>query len=209
LRSHVRLPHDAFLLVPCPISIGGLLVLAGSSVVYLHTSARRVNLAVSGWAAREAPSGADGDVVMNAEEDAEAGRDMDLNGARAAFVDDRTALLVFRTGVVHVITLNTEGADVVSISLGPPLARTSCPTLLHACFHADEHGAQAAIKHLFVGSTTGESTILDVKWQEDEVYGSAVVQESRVEDSTRQENVPSVAMVEDEDAGNSTFFFMT
>jgi hypothetical protein len=145
ITSVPSLPYDCLSLVPCTTSLGGLVIISANAIVYVDQAARRVVLPVNGWAGRIS------DVPLPALTPDEQGRNLELEGSRAAFVDDRTFFLILRDGTVYPVELVTDGGKTVSkLSMGPPLANTTVPALVRPVGN----------DCLFVGSTVGPSVLL-------------------------------------------------
>lgn len=88
-----------------------------------------------------------------------------LEGARMVFAgDEKTAVLVLRDGIVHLLELVREGRVVTSLVLGEPVGRTAIPATL-------EHSGNG---HIFVGSVVGESVLLKAAVVEEEVEEQAL-----------------------------------
>jgi cleavage and polyadenylation specificity factor subunit 1 len=151
ITAHEGLPYDALSLVPCPAEVGGVLVLCATSIIHVLNSTRRVVLTLSGWMSRE--SG-----VVGLESAIH--QDLDLTGARATFVDTYHALVVTKEGAVHVLTLVIDGTTLSSLDLGPAIARTNAPVLIRPVGDKNQ---------VFVGSSIGDSVLLDVAQVEEEV----------------------------------------
>src|SRR6202012_3502014 len=76
------LPYDCLSLIPCLSSLGGVVILASNAVIHVDQATQRVALPVNGWLPR----------VSNIPTlTTLAGmREMCLEGARMAFVEERT-----------------------------------------------------------------------------------------------------------------------
>jgi cleavage and polyadenylation specificity factor subunit 1 len=147
------LPYDCMSMLPCPTSLGGVLVLAGNSMIYVDQAARRVALPVNGWLARSS------DIPLPVPSPDEASRKLELEGCRAAFVDHRTVFVVLQDGIVYPVELVTDGKTVTKLSMSPALARTTVPALIKPV--GDDR--------LFVGSTAGSSVLLKAVRVEEEI----------------------------------------
>jgi cleavage and polyadenylation specificity factor subunit 1 len=158
------LPYDALYMLPCSPSLGGVVIIASNSIIYVDISGRRVALAVSGWAARTS----DATTFIPAGPEV----DLHLEGSKAAFVDDRTLSVVCKDGTAWIIEIGVDGRTVARLSLGKdPVARVTIPSVAatlplgDTTSEANESGEQ----YIFVGSTSGPSVLLGVKQVEEEI----------------------------------------
>jgi cleavage and polyadenylation specificity factor subunit 1 len=90
-------------------------------------------------------------------------RDLALEGARAAFVDDRTVFVVLKDGTVYPIEIIADGKTVSKLTMGSALAQTTIPAIIK----------RVSEEHLFIGSTVGPSVLLKTAHIEEEVDSSA------------------------------------
>jgi cleavage and polyadenylation specificity factor subunit 1 len=88
-------------------------------------------------------------------------RNLELEGCRSVFVDDRTAFIVLKDGTVYPVEIVVDGKTVSSLSMGAALAQTTIPSVMK---RVDEG-------HVFVGSTVGPSVLLKTARVEEEVSG--------------------------------------
>ena len=125
ITSIPNLPHDCLSLLPCASSIGGVIILTSNSIIYVDESAQRVSVPVNGWPMRVS------DLPMPPTSPAEQNRDLPLEGARAAFADDKTLFIILRDGSVHRLKIIVDGKSVSKLQLGSEaLARTTIPSLV-------------------------------------------------------------------------------
>ncbi|KAI0259707.1 CPSF A subunit region-domain-containing protein [Gloeopeniophorella convolvens] len=136
------LPYDCLSLLPCSAALGGVVVLASNAVIHVDQATRRVALPVNGWSPRVSdmptlpmPAGA---------------RELRLEGARIAFVDQRTLFVVLVDGTIIPVEFVVDGKVVSRLVIGAALAQTAAPAVVR-----EAHG-----EHLFVGSTVGPSVLL-------------------------------------------------
>lgn len=153
ITSVQGLPHDAFSLLPCSTTFGGVVVITSNSVIYVDQSSRRVGLQVNGWATRISDLG----YPPLGEEDIS--RKLTLEGCRSIIVDDKTVFLVLKDGTVHPVELVADGKTVSKLSISPALAQTTIPAVVK---RVDED-------HIFIGSTVGPSILLKTAHVEQEV----------------------------------------
>ena len=146
------LPFDCISLLPCSTVIGGVVVLTSNSIIYVDQSSRRVPLPVNGWPPRlsDLPM-----PVLPAEEQ----RNLELEGCRSAFVDDRTIFVVLRDGTVYPIEVVVDGKTVSKLSMAPALVQTTIPSVLKK---VDDD-------YFFVGSAVGPSVLLKTLRVEEEL----------------------------------------
>lgn len=151
------LPHDCISLLPCASSLGGVVILTSNSIVYVDQTSRRVGLPVNGWASRIS------DLPMPPTSPAEQKRDLVLEGARAAFVDDRTVFVTLKNGTVYPVEIIVDGKTVSKLTMTSALAQTTIPAVIK----------RVSDEYLFVGSTVGPSVLLKTVRVEEEVDSSA------------------------------------
>lgn len=121
-------------------------------------------------------------------------RDLVLEGAHAAFVDDRTVFIVLKDGSVYPVEIIVDGKTVSRLTMGFALAQTTIPALIK----------RVSEEHLFIGSTVGPSVLLKTAHVEEEVDSSADLE------------LTPVAVVDtggrmdlyDDDGLHSDFFFL-
>lgn len=147
------LPHDCISLLPCASSLGGVVILTSNSIVYVDQTSRRVGLPTNGWASRIS------DLPMPPISPAEQTRNLVLEGACAAFVDDRTVFVVLKDGTVYPVEIIVDGKTVSKLTMGSALAQTTMPTIIE----------RVSEEHLFIGSTVGPSVLLKTAHVEEEV----------------------------------------
>ena len=71
------------------------------------------------------------DLPMPPTSPTEQNRDLPLEGARAAFTDDKTLFIILRDGRVHRLEIIVDGKSVSKLQLGSEaLARTTIPSLV-------------------------------------------------------------------------------
>ncbi|KAL6299343.1 CPSF A subunit region-domain-containing protein [Sparassis latifolia] len=138
------LSYDCLAITACSTALGGVVVLASNSIIYVDQSSRRVVLPVNGWPPRLS------DMSMPVLTPQEQLRDLQLEGARFAFVDDRTLFVVLRDGTVYPVEVIVDGKTVSRLSMASPVARTTIP----ACVRRVEDN------YLFIGSIVGPSVLL-------------------------------------------------
>ncbi|KAG7097937.1 hypothetical protein E1B28_005248 [Marasmius oreades] len=148
------LPHDSFALLPCSTAIGGAVIITPNSLIYVDQASRRVVLPVNGWASRIT------DLSLppsNSPEDQE--RNVLFEGSRAAFVDDKTILVVLKDGTVYPVEIVVDGKLVTRLTMGSALAQSTIPSLARMISEGT----------LFLGSTAGPSVLLKTTRVEEEV----------------------------------------
>ncbi|CAK5269347.1 unnamed protein product [Mycena citricolor] len=154
ISSVSGLPHDCFSLVACPTALGGVVILATNSIIYVERSSRRVVLPLNGWASRisEMPLPS----LLTQEEQT---RDMALEGSRALFVDDKTLYLFLKDGNLYPIEFLSDGKLISKLAISVPLAQTTVPQIT----------CKVDSDHFFVGSLVGPSVLLNVSRVEEEL----------------------------------------
>lgn len=152
ITSVEGLPYDCLSVVPCPAALGGVVVLTSNSVIHIDQASRRVALAVNGWMPRVS------DMPAAALAQGDQGR-LELEGSRMTFVDDKTLFIVLKDGTIHPVEFFVDGKVVSKLSISPPLAQTTTPSVIRKI--TDEH--------FFVGSTAGPSALLKVSSVEEDI----------------------------------------
>ncbi|TCD71004.1 mRNA cleavage and polyadenylation factor subunit [Steccherinum ochraceum] len=138
-----NLPYDCSEIIACPSTLGGVIVTSSNSVIHIDQTARRFVLPVNGWPPRVSDSSA-GTRQDNDE------RNLQLEGSKAIFVDDRTLFIVMKDGTVYPLEISAAGRTVSKMTLSSPAARTAVPSVL----------SRISDDLLFVGSTVGPSVLL-------------------------------------------------
>jgi cleavage and polyadenylation specificity factor subunit 1 len=153
IRTVEGLPHDCLFLLPCATSLGGVVIVTCNSIIYVDQSSKRVPLPVNGWPTRIS------DLPMPAITPENHLRNLELEGCRAAFVDDKTIFIIHRDGTVYPIDMVIDGKTVSKLTLKPELAQTTIPTVVK----------RIADGHIFIGSTVGPSVLLKAVHVEEEI----------------------------------------
>lgn len=138
------LPYDCLSLTPCSTAIGGVVILASNAIIFVDQASRRVILPVNGWPPRTS------DLTMPSLTPQEQLRNLQLEGARFTFVDDKTLFVILKDGTVHPVELVLDGKTVSRLSMADALARTTIPAVV----------ARVRDDYLFVGSMVGPSVLL-------------------------------------------------
>ncbi|KZT07933.1 uncharacterized protein LAESUDRAFT_724410 [Laetiporus sulphureus 93-53] len=147
------LPYDCSMIAPCSTALGGVVILASNSVLYVDQSSRRVILPVNGWPERIS------DMPMPSLSQQEQERELLLEGSRFAFVDDKTLYVILKDGTVYPIEIIVDGKTVSRLSMAPAVARTTIPSVVR----------RTQDDHLFIGSIVGPSVLLKTARLEEEV----------------------------------------
>ena len=147
------LPYDCFSLLPCSPSLGGVVILASNAIIYVDRSSRRVALPVNGWASRIS------DLPLPNLSPEDRLRNLELEGNRSAFIDDKTIFIILKDGTIYPVELVVDGKTVSRLSMAPALAQTSIPSVVK----------KINDDYLFIGSTVGPSVLLKTTRVEEEV----------------------------------------
>ncbi|KAG5641144.1 hypothetical protein DXG03_005895 [Asterophora parasitica] len=147
------LPHDCFALMACATSLGGVMVLSSNSLIYIDQASRRVVLPLNGWPGRIS------DLPLLSIPPEHQSRNIELEGCRASFVDDKTMFIILKDGSVYPVDIVIDGKTVSKLTMGAALAQTTVPTVVR----------RVTDGHLFVGSTVGPSVLLKAAHVEEEV----------------------------------------
>jgi cleavage and polyadenylation specificity factor subunit 1 len=153
ITSADGLPHDCISLLPCPTSLGGVVVLTSNAIIYVDQTSRRIALPVNGWLARTS------DIQLPHLPPNEQLHNLQLEGCRSAFVDDKTIFVILKDGTVYPVEIAADGKNVSKLIMAPALAQSTIPTVVR----------QVGREHLFIGSTVGPSVLLKTAQMEEEV----------------------------------------
>lgn len=155
-----NLPHDSMYLLPCPTSLGGVVVITSNAIVYVDQPSRQIVLPVNGWTSRIS------DIPTLS---VDAAQKVVFEGSRALFVDEKLFSLSYKMAqFTPWIFWWTERLSKLTTS--PPLAQTSIPSVVR----------NIGADHIFIGSTAGPSVLLKAATDhgnENEEVPTAVVQE--------------------------------
>lgn len=188
ITSVEGLPYDCFSLVPCPAALGGVVVLGSNSIIHVDQTSRRVGLAVNGWMPRmsDMPT-----IAL-----AQGSNNLELEGSRMTFVNDKTLFVVLRDGTIYPVDFSVDGKVVSKLSISAPLAQTTTPSIIQ----------KISEEHFFVGSTVGPSALLRAMSVEEEIpddvaeaNGNGAVAPAAVVDTVDSMDV-------DDDDEGQTFF---
>jgi len=138
------LPYDCTSIAPCSPALGGVVILASNSIIYVDQASRRVILPVNGWPPRIS------DMHMPTLSQLEQQRNLQLEGSRFVFVDDKTLYVIAKDGTVYPVEIIVDGKTVSRLSMSAPVARTTLPAVVRR-MHDD---------YLFIGSIVGPSVLL-------------------------------------------------
>ena len=89
----------------------------------------------------------------------EQSRNLQLEGSRAAFVDDNTLFVILKDGTVYPVELIADGKAVSRLSMAEPIAQTTIPSVVK----------KLPDDHLFVASLVGPSVLLRTAHVEEEI----------------------------------------
>jgi hypothetical protein len=90
-------------------------------------------------------------------------RNLELEGAHASFVDDRTLFIVLKDGTVYPVEIVVDGKTVSKLTMAAALAQTTIPAIVE----------RVGEEHLFIGSTVGPSVLLKAARVEEVVDSGA------------------------------------
>jgi cleavage and polyadenylation specificity factor subunit 1 len=136
------LPYDCFSLIPCSSALGGVVILTSNAVIHVDQATRRVALPVNGWQPRVSDMS-----TLPTPMDM---HELRLEGARMAFVEERTLFVVLVDGTIVPFEFVIDGKVVSRLVIGNALAQTAPPMVVR----------KAQGEHLFVGSMVGPSVLL-------------------------------------------------
>jgi cleavage and polyadenylation specificity factor subunit 1 len=153
ITSVEGLPHDCLSLLACSTSLGGVVIITSNSIIYVDQSSRRVALPVNGWPARIS------DLPLPQIAPENQTRNLELEGSRSTFVDDKTLFIILKDGTVYPVDIVIDGKTVSKLTMTAALAQTTIPTVVR----------RISDSHLFVGSTVGPSVLLKAAHVEEEI----------------------------------------
>lgn len=163
-----NLPHDCISIEPCPASLGGVVILSCNALIYVDQASRKTALPVNGWASRIS------DISLQTLRPEEQTRDLQLEGGRVVFVDERTFFVIAKDGMVYPVELILDGKIVTRMSMGKAMSQTTIPSLAKN-FSSTLRAGDGEV--LFIGSTAGPSVLVKTRRTEEEVLKSDVKQE--------------------------------
>ncbi|KAG6899927.1 hypothetical protein C0993_005229 [Termitomyces sp. T159_Od127] len=153
ITSVQGLPYDCFAIMACPASLGGVVILSGNSMIYVDQSSRRVILPLNGWQTRIS------DFPLPPSAPEQRDYNIQLEGCRATFVDDKTLFIIHKDGTVYPVDIVVEGKVVTKMNMSSALAQTTIPSVIR----------RITDTHVFVGSTVGPSVLLNAAQVEEEI----------------------------------------
>ncbi|KAI0313592.1 CPSF A subunit region-domain-containing protein [Amylostereum chailletii] len=162
------LPYDCLSLLPCPPALGGVVILTANAVIHVDQASRRIALPVNGWPSRIS------DMPMQPPLSGEENRNLQLEGAVLAFVDDRTLFVILRDGLVYPVEFSVDGKIVSRLTIGAALAQTTAPSLVR----------RVVDEHLFIGSVMGPSILMRMASVEEAIEIGDTTSPSAVVDQT-------------------------
>lgn len=110
-------------------------------------------LPVNGWPPRVS------DLAMPSLSPQEQMRNLQLEGSRVAFIDEKKLLLIMKDGAVYPIELVQDGRTVSKLSMSSALARTTVPSLVR----------RVGDDHIFIASISGPSVLLKAAKVEEQI----------------------------------------
>ncbi|TFY69793.1 hypothetical protein EVG20_g3009 [Dentipellis fragilis] len=156
------LPYDCLSLLPCSPALGGVVILTSNAIIHVDQASRRVALLANGWLPRIS------DMPGLALQPGEQARDLQLEGSRLAFVDDRTLFVILRDGTIYPVEFFVDGKIVSHMTMAGALAQTTVPTVVKHVIG----------EHLFIGSTVGASVLLKAARVEEEIVNGMDVDDA-------------------------------
>ncbi|KAJ9112295.1 hypothetical protein QFC19_000714 [Naganishia cerealis] len=111
ISSTVNLPHDSQYIVPCPQSIGGILLVTATAVFHIDQSGKYVCTSSNGWfkfVSNITPTRRREECLL------------ELDGSHVVWADEGNFLMVLKDGTVHQARLQVEGRSVVGIDFLSP-----------------------------------------------------------------------------------------
>lgn len=152
-----NLTYDSLYLTACSSTLGGVVVTTANSVIHVDQTSRRVACAINGWFSRVS------DITVP-----QTALDLQLEGSRAEFVDDKTLFVILKDGTVYPVEVTADGRTVSQLTIAAPVARTTIPTIVR----------KVQDEFLFIGSIVGPSVLLKTNKVEEEIPEDDVAMES-------------------------------
>lgn len=146
-----NLPYDSLYLTPCSSTLGGVVIITANAIVHVDQTSRRTACAVNGWVPRVSD--------INIPQTTKANLDLQLEGSRAEFVDDKTLFMILKDGSVYPVEIGADGRTVSQLSITAPVAMTTVPTVVR----------RVQDDYLFIGSIVGPSVLLKTAKLEEEI----------------------------------------
>jgi cleavage and polyadenylation specificity factor subunit 1 len=116
-----HLPYDSLYIVPCPTSIGGVMVISTNALFHIDQSSKLSSLPLNGWAKRVTDLMFAGDDPLN---------DLHLEGSHAAFMNETEFVIVLASGKIYTVLLEHEGRLVQKLVLQQPVGIVSPPSMV-------------------------------------------------------------------------------
>ena len=155
-----NLPYDSLYLTPCSSTLGGVVITTANSIVHVDQTSRRVACTVNGWLSRVSDISVPPVLKPNL--------DLQLEGSRAEFVDDKTLFIILKDGIVYPVEIGADGRTVSQITIGAPVATTTVPSVVR----------RVNEEFLLVGSIVGPSVLLKTAKVEEEIPDDDVEMET-------------------------------
>ena len=155
LISHTFLPFSAAFLVPCPVSLGGTVVLTPNALIHVDPSGNTVECAVNLHHRSEVPAG----LEVRGQPDL----GLRLEGARLVFLQhaQSEALLLLVDGSIRQVRFNKEGRLVKSVTVSAEeTAKGAAPSGVGAMAwkSVGDGGEDGTV--LLLGSEVGEAALV-------------------------------------------------
>lgn len=160
-----NLPYDSLYLTACSSALGGVVIITANSIIHVDQTSRRMACAVNGWVSRVSDITVP-PITPNLE--------LQLEGSRAEFVDDKTLFVILKDGTVYPVEIGADGRTVSHLSITAPVAMTTVPTIVR----------RVQEDFLFIGSIVGPSVLLK----------AAKVDEEIPEDDVEMETSPATVV---------------
>jgi cleavage and polyadenylation specificity factor subunit 1 len=135
-----------------------VVIFTSNSIIYVDQSSRKVFLPANSWPPRVSDLPVP---TLSAEEQQ---RNLELEGCRSAFIDERTFIVIIRDGTVYPVEVTIDGKTVSRLSMMPALVQTTIPSLLKKINN----------DYVLIGSTVSSSVFLKAVRVEEEVSGEVM-----------------------------------
>jgi len=153
IRTVEGLPHNCLFLLPCAMSVGGIVIITCNSIIYVDQSSKHVVLPVNGWASRIS------DMPMPAIAPEYQSCNLKLEGCHAGFVGNKTIFIIHKYDTVYPTDMVSDRKMVSKLTLAPPLVQIMIPTVVKRITDG----------LIFIGSTVGPYVLLKAACVKEEI----------------------------------------
>lgn len=148
------LPSDCEYLVACPTEIGGVMIVAGSSLIHVDQNGNTIITSVNGWFKLISNQ----HQLNNKMDRSHENLMLELESSQLTYITSKEMLLILKNGSSYQITIKTEGRNVSKLTIGRKIemdgmCRPNCM-------------ARIGEEGLFIGSAVGDSVLVSMEKKE-------------------------------------------